>query len=426
MRASARPRTEEEHGQSLARALLERVLRRGRLLLGSARDARQSLVALGFNSTTSFVAGIVLGSITGVFESRPGLLIMVPAAIGLRGNISTAFGNRLSTAIHTGQFRLSTRRDSLLVQNLEASFVLSAGLSLALAVAAKVGAVAIGLDHVLSIPSLALIAIAAGLLSSLVVHAITVVLAWAAVRYGWDLDNVVAPVDSTFGDVVTVPALWLCSHLLDLGGERFLSWAVIVAAVVVFAYGLASSRPIIREVTHQSWPILLLAVGVQTMAGLVLEQRLDALAVLPALLVLQPAFVSGAGALGGIMSSRTATRLHLGVIEPTAVPGREARGNAGFLAALAVVLFLYVGVGSYVVARLAGLASPALWEMVVLSLGAGVVAVAFALGIAYYSTIVAQRFRLDPDIYGVPAVTSSVDFIGSVVLIAFATVLVLQ
>jgi mgtE-like transporter len=407
------------------RSLPGRVARRGRLLLGGARDARQSLVALGFNSTTSFVAGVVLGSITGVFEQRPGLLIMVPAAIGLRGNISTAFGNRLSTAIHTGRFRMSARRDSLLVQNLEASFILSAGLSLALALLAKIGAIAISLDHVLSVPSLALIAISAGLLSSLLVHAITVALAWAAVRFDWDMDNVVAPVDSTFGDVLTLPALWLCSHLLDLSGAQVLAWVLVVGALVAFAHGLTTRLPVVREVTRQAWPVLLVAAGIQIMAGLVLEQRLSSLAVLPALLVLQPAFVSSAGALGGILASRTATKLHLGVIEPSAFPGKAARGDAAFLIALAAVVYLYDGVGAYVAARLAGLAAPPLWELVALSLGAGALAVAFVLAVAYYSTIVAQRFRLDPDIYGVPSVTSTVDFTGSLALITLAAAFVL-
>jgi len=45
--------------------------------------------------------------------------------------------------------------------------------------------------------------------------------------------------------------------------------------------------------------------------------------------------------------------------------------------------------------------------------------------VAYYSTIVAQRFRLDPDIYGVPSVTSTVDFVGSVALITLAVAFIL-
>ena len=79
-------------------------------LLGPSTDgARQSLVSLCLNSSTSLLAGAVLGSITGTFERLPGLLVLVPAAIGLRGNVFSSLGNRLSTSIHVGTFRLSLR-----------------------------------------------------------------------------------------------------------------------------------------------------------------------------------------------------------------------------------------------------------------------------------------------------------------------------
>ena len=68
---------------------------RRRLLPGA--DARQGLVALGLNSSTSLVAGAVLGSLTATFVARPGLLVLVPAAIGLRGNVFGSLGNRVST-----------------------------------------------------------------------------------------------------------------------------------------------------------------------------------------------------------------------------------------------------------------------------------------------------------------------------------------
>ena len=411
--------------QPSAQPVLTWVARRARALLGGAAVARQSLIALGFNSTTSFVAGIVLGSITDVFHRLPGLLIMVPAAIGLRGNVSTAFGNRLSTSIHAGQFRLSRRRDSLLMQNLEASFILSAALSTALAVVAKLGAVALDVEGAAPLHTLALVSITAGLLSSVVVHSITVGMAWAAVRYGWDLDNVIAPVDSTFGDVLTLPALWLTSHLAGIPGEPLLAWVLIGASLAAFGHALLGRAHIVRDVTRQSWPILLAALALQIMAGLVLEQRLDGLAVVPALLVLQPAFVSSAGALGGILSSRLATKLHLGAAQRTAMPGAGSRQDAGRLLGLAVAVYVFDGAGAHIAARLTGLHSPGLAQLTALSLGAGLLSVLFVMVVAYYGTIAAYRFRLDPDIYGIPVVTSSVDFFGSVVLVLLAAIFVL-
>jgi mgtE-like transporter len=386
---------------------------------------RQSLVALFFNAGTSFVAGAILGSITGVFDRYPGLLVMVPAAIGLRGNISTTFGNRISTAIHMGEFRFTLRSGSLLRQNLEASFVLTVGMSVVLAVTARLAATAAGIDHAIPVETLALIAVTAGVLSAIVGHAITVLLAHLSVHRGWDLDNVVAPVNSTFGDVVTLPCLWLTSHLATMPAERLVGWLVVVAALAVTAAGLSARQPVLRDVTRQAWPILTVAVLLQAAAGVALEARIELLAVLPALLVLQPAFVSSTGALGGILSSRLATKLHLGIAQPSAKPGVEARADGAILFGLALVVFTFGGIGAHVTALLTGLASPGLPDMVLLSLAAGAIATVIVMAISYYGTVGAAVVRLDPDIYGIPVVTGSADFVGSLTLITLAVVYVL-
>ena len=108
-------------------------------------DARQGLVALSLNSSTSLVAGAFLGSITGTLERFPGLLVLVPAAIGMRGNVFGGFGNRISTTIHAGTFSLSARRDTVLGQNVLAAGILTVGISLLAAVVAKAIAVGLGL-----------------------------------------------------------------------------------------------------------------------------------------------------------------------------------------------------------------------------------------------------------------------------------------
>ena len=52
-----------------------------------------------------------------------------------------------------------------------------------------------------------------------------------------------------------------------------------------------------------------------------------------------------------------------------------------------------------------------------MTVSGGLVATVFVIAIAYYGTIAAGRFGADPDTYGIPLVTSSVDFIGAVALI---------
>lgn len=380
--------------------------------------ARQSLVALLFNSATSFIAGAVLGSIIGTFEDLPGLLVMVPAAIGLRGNIFGTFGNRLSTSIHTGTFRLSAKRETVLGQNVLASIALTFSLSLLLAVVARVIAVGLGVENTIGVLDLALVSVAGGLLASVVVLAATLLLSIGAVRRGWDMDNLVAPTVSTLGDVITIPALFLATKLLGHGSLTVtMAWTMVALTVLVFAGAIRSKLAELRRIVWESLPVLSAAVVLSTLAGIAVQKQLAVFAALPALLVLQPAFVSSAGALGGILSSRTATDLHLGVVEPTLRPGPIIRQDALLVFVLGFPVYLFNALGSAGVASLLGQDGPGVGWTVLLSLIGGAVTVAFVIGLAYYSTMAAWRFDVDPDTYGIPVVTATVDFVGVLILI---------
>jgi mgtE-like transporter len=396
-----------------------RLIARLRALLGpDTAAARQSLVALSLNSTTSLVAGAMLGSITATFAKLPGLLVLVPAAIGLRGNIFGTFGNRISTTIHAGTFRMSTRPETVLGQNVLAASALTLVMSVVLAVLAKAVAVALGLSDTVSILTLAVISVFGGVLASVVVLAATLGLSGGAVRYGWDLDNVNAPLVSTLGDVVTLPALWVATFATGLGlVTSSLGVAVVAAAAAALVLTWRSRLEEVRRIVRESLPVLIVAGTVSAMAGIVLEGRFSSFDRYPALLVLVPAHLSSAGALGGILSSRLASKLHLGLVTPMTVPSREARRDITIVALLAVPVFLFNGVGAHLVGVALGQASPGLARMLAVTILGGVVAVAFVLAVAYYGTVAAFRLGADPDTYGIPVVTSSVDFAGAFALV---------
>ena len=84
------------------------------LLISDVSGVRQGLAALLVSSGGDLLAGLTLGAITHTLEALPGLLVLVPAAIGMRGNIFGALGSRLGTVIHTGQFGLSRRADTVI------------------------------------------------------------------------------------------------------------------------------------------------------------------------------------------------------------------------------------------------------------------------------------------------------------------------
>ena len=388
-------------------------------LLGPGAEAvRHCLVALGLNSSTSLVAGAFLGSITGTFEELPGLLVLVPAAIGLRGNIFGAFGNRMSTTIHAGTFELKARRTTVLGQNVAAVMVLTLAMSALLAVIAKSVGVALGITDTISILDLALISVLGGFLASMLVLVGALSLTAGAVRYDWDLDNVTAPLVSTMGDVLTLPALFLATYLVGVDVVTPVLGALAIAAAAAALYvGVMSRLQLLRRIVRESLPVLAVAGAVSAMAGIVLERRFAAFATLPALLVLVPAHLSSAGALGGILSGRLTTKLVLGVVPAQALPGREARGDIALVFLLAAPVYLFNGVGAHLVGRLLVHESPGVVKMALVSLLAGMVAVSFVVVVAYYGTIAAVRMGLDPDTYGIPIVSSSVDFVGAFSLV---------
>ena len=395
------------------------LVRRGLGLLGPGRAAvRQSLVALGLNSSTSLVAGALLGSFTATFADLPGLLVLVPAAIGLRGNIFGAFGNRMSTSIHAGTFELSPKRTTVLGQNVMAVLALTLGMSALLAVIAKSVAVALGIDDTISVLDLGLISVLGGLLASALVLVAALALTTGAVRNNWDLDNVTAPLVSTLGDVLTLPALYVATFLV---GIHLVTPAIGVlalgGAVAALVAAAVSRLELLRRIVRESLPVLAVAGAVSAMAGIVLERRFHSFDALPALLVLVPAHLSSAGALGGILSGRLSTKLVLGVVAPTGVPGREARGDIALLFLLGMPVYLFNGLGAHAVSRVLGYESPGLFDMLAVSVIAGAVALAFVALVAYYGTIGAVRTGVDPDTYGIPVVSSSVDFVGAFTLV---------
>ena len=393
-------------------------------LIGPDRvGARQAFYALLFSSGGDLLAGVTLGSILATLEELPGLLVLIPAAIALRGNIFGALGSRLGTAILTGTFTLSRRPSTLVGQNLLSALTLTFVLSLALAALAKSIAVAFDLRS-MSLLDYVVISTVGGLISSAVVLAITVAVAAGSARFGWDMDSVAAPVITAAGDMVTLPSLFLATYCV---GIPLVSPAIGVLSAAVACAGLVgvvrSDLPLLRRIVAESLPILLIAGVIDVIAGITMEKRLEAFASLPALLVLVPPFLTKSGALGGILASRLSSKLHLGVVEPTARPQWAARADFRLIAVLAVPVFTLLAISSDLASLLLGLESPGTVRMVGISLIGGLMAMTACVAITYYGAIAAYRLGLDPDNHGIPLVTSSMDLIGAVALI-FAILLV--
>lgn len=377
----------------------------------------RGIVALFLAAIADLGAGIILGAFDTRVQEIPGLLVLIPAAIAMRGATFGALGARLGTAIHTGLFEPELRPGTYLWRQIEAAGVLTMVTSVEAAVLAKLFSAALGMRAV-PLWDLVIISVLGGVLASLILLVVTVVLARAAYAREWNMDDVGAPAITATGDLVTIPAL-LLSALLSARGAVTLSIAVVLIAftLATLAYGWLHPLPEIRRLVRESVVVLTAAAAVSIMAGLVIEGRSDIFLSTPTLLVLFPAFVAMFGSLGGILSSRLTSKLHLGAIEPRVLPGKMAALDFTVTYLLALIIFAFIGVAGWLAATVIGLSPPSMLTLVSVMVLGGIIGTAFLTIVAYTAATATYRFGLDPDNHAIPIVTSVMDFVGMLCLV---------
>ena len=400
--------------------------RRARSLLSfwraERRTRRQGLVALVLSTLAAFVAGLTLSAITGTLEELPGLLILIPAAVGMRGVISGATGARLGTSIATGLFEVSWHRGGVLRHNAMIGVVLTLASSLYVAALARLAAVAF---HEPGIPltDLVTISVVGGAIGAVLVLVATIGLAVVSFRRGYDLDVVATPVITAVGDMVTLPALFVATFLVrsELVSSVTATLCV-VAAIAGIVLGIRA-EPTIRRTLAEMTGVLLLVPILDVLAGTLLESQSERFFRYPGLLLLIPPFISQAGALGGILSSRLSSKLRLGVITPRGLPEAPALVDGSLVVAFGIAIFAFIGLLGAGLAEAIGEAAPAVSTTVWGTVLSGFLLLPVILLVGYYLAVGTERFGLDPDNHTVPLCTGLMDLAGVVAFVAAMSLL---
>jgi len=386
------------------------------------RTLRQGLVALALSTLAGFVAGLTLAHITGTLQELPGLIVLIPAAVGMKGTIFGAIGARLGTANVAGLLEPTLRSGTVLQRNVYVAVVTTFSSALWLAVLSVLASAAFG-EPSISLWRLATVSIVGGAIGSALILMITLALSVLSFRRGWDLDSVSTPMVTALGDMTTLPSLFLATYLLrsDLVAVPA---AVISIAVAVYAairsYTVADR--VIRRIVVEMTAVILLTPILDILAGTLLRARQEQLVAVPVLLALIPPFVSQAGALGGIFTSRTASKLQIGVMTARGLPEIPALVDASIVSALSIAVFAMVGVVAYALGVATGLVGmPSFPALVGGTVLAGLIVTPVTLVAGYYLAIGTFRFGLDPDDQSVPIITSVMDLAGVAVLLFVMT-----
>ena len=163
------------------------------------------------------ITGTILISWREFFRLIPGLLVLVPVALDLRGCISSTFAARLGTGIHLGLVGRELGFNDELKQNIFAVFAQAS------IVGPFMGILAYALLRALKMPSASLLALVfistvGSVLAACIQTWITIAIAFLSAEKGLDPDNVTIPLCTMMGDFVAGGSLVIAAKLWLLMG----------------------------------------------------------------------------------------------------------------------------------------------------------------------------------------------------------------
>lgn len=158
------------------------------------------------------LSGVVLQEFEDELLKFPSILILVPALIGVGGNLGAILSSRLSSAVHLGILELNMSnivfKNNILAVAIASLFIfLILGLS-AFAFGALFGVASVSLDVIL------VLAMASGGILMTVLVPVSILVIYYSHKLRLDPDDIAIPIVTTIGDITGVLSLFMVIVIL--------------------------------------------------------------------------------------------------------------------------------------------------------------------------------------------------------------------
>lgn len=394
-------------------------------LIDHKRSIKEGLIALLICACGDLVAGMILGQMTYFLETFPGLLVLIPGAIGMRGNIFGSFGSRLSTNLHIGILTPEFKKSESLTNNVHSSLVLTLILSLFLAIVAKGLCILLGYSS-MSFVDFMLISVIAGLISNIIMLPITMFVSLKSFENGWDPDNITTPIIAAFGDLFTLPAIILAIFILNALSWNYsiklIVFLILLIVIIVSFIRSFKGADEVKTIVKQSTPVLFVCSILGVVAGGIFNGSLTTLLTNTSLLTLVPLFSGESGSLVSILGARISSALHSGLIEPILRPKKNTGYNFLLSVILAIIIYPLIGILSDFSSYVIGGTGVGLDKIIEISTASGFILMPIMMIIVFYVSTISYRKGLDPDNIVIPVTTSITDSISSLILITISLI----
>ncbi|KAB7502558.1 Solute carrier family 41 member 1 [Armadillidium nasatum] len=259
-------------------------------------------------------AGLVLDIVQHwkVFETVTELFIMVPALLGLKGNLEMTLASRLSTHANLGHMDKKKDCLSMIVGNLALIQCQAIVVGFLASVAAMVmGWIPDGKFDFLHSLLLCASALVTASFASFILGLIMVGVIIMSRKCNVNPDNVATPIAASLGDLTTLGLLsWIASLLfLAKGTNTWLAPIIIVGYMtsIPLWIWLASRNAHTKDVLYTGWTPVISAMVISSLGGVILDFTV---ATYKGIAVYQPVINGVGGNLVAVQASRISTSLH--------------------------------------------------------------------------------------------------------------------
>lgn len=376
-------------------------------------------------------AGVILGRVEHwkVFHHVTELFILVPALLGLKGNLDMCLASRLSTQANLGNMVSTREIIHMIVGNIAlvqvqatvAAFIVSL-------FAMGVGAALNGrflFDHAMLLTASSMFTATT---SCFVLDFVLVAVILTTNKVKLNPDNLATPLAASIGDVVSLSLLSFIASLLfeHLDTHLWITFVIVAGYFILLPFWvfLVYRNKYTRSVLKSGWVPVLSALFISGMGGLVLD---TAVGVFNGFVVFQPIINGIGGNLVSVQASKISTMLHqssiIGIIPPhtkifeapwkalfRGVPYAKTARILILMSIPGQVLFIFVA--DYIHMSESTIGAPFVFSYLFVSL----IQVMLLLYIAHIIIHAMWKWKIDPDNSAIPYLTAFGDLFGSSLL----------